>query len=175
MLVDDSSSAFSRHLESGLILLCSVCPMSLNYWFHLVQSMTCRCASLNVWVYFGLAAYAVCLRRSLCSFPGWRLFFLSVFFFSFFLSLFSFPPFFYVPGFPLRFSQIKDNSQPSVPSISMSARAMWAQIYPSLERSHAVSSGPKAVSSGIWSRNQRVPQLGVTGRAILGRQNNSSP
>ncbi|KAL7959247.1 hypothetical protein V8C34DRAFT_122085 [Trichoderma compactum] len=108
MLVDDSSSAFSRHLGSGLILLCSVCPMSLNYWFHLVQSMACRCASLNVRVLFGLAAYAVCLRRSLCSFPGWRLFFfLFVFFFSFFLSLFSFP-LFYLPGCTLRFSQVRD-------------------------------------------------------------------
>ncbi|KAL6693619.1 hypothetical protein J3F84DRAFT_67347 [Trichoderma pleuroticola] len=108
MLVD-SSCAFSRHLGLGLILLCSVCPMSLNYWFHLVQSMTCRCASLNVYgVLFGLAAYAVCLRRSLCSFPGWRFVFVFSFFSSssfpssFLSSLFSLL-FVYLAGFPLSF------------------------------------------------------------------------
>lgn len=158
MLEDDSSSAFSRHLELGLILLCSVCPMSLNYWFHLVQSMTCRCASLNVYGFYLAWPLTRCVCEGAFAPPlvGDSFFFS---FSSFLLFLFVFS-FFTLTVFLLRFSQIKDTLKCVVSSISMSARTMWAQIHPSLERSHAASSGPKTVPSGILEPESRVPQAG---------------
>lgn len=155
---------FSRHLELGLILLCSVCPMSLNYWFHLVQSMTCRCASLNVYRFCLAWPLTRCVRRSLCSSPGWR-FFLA-FFFSFLLSLSlrcRFPPSFQSDQ---RYSQVRgvsdlDVSENHVGSDTPQSRA----VSRGLKRPQ---SGPKTVPSGILEPESRVPQAGGDWSGYLG-------
>lgn len=164
---------FSRHLELGLILLCSVCPMSLNYWFHLVQSMTCRCIPECVWVLFGLAAYAVCAKEPLLL--PWlaflSCFFLFLFFFFSFLLFLSlrcrFPPSFQSDQ---RYSQVRgvfdlDVSENHVGSDTPQSRAVSRGLRAVLRRSQV----------GFWNRNQESRKLGVTGRAILGRQNNFLP
>ncbi|KAL6809981.1 hypothetical protein J3E69DRAFT_179020 [Trichoderma sp. SZMC 28015] len=162
MLEDDSSSAFSRHLELGLILLCSVCPMSLNYWFHLVQSMTCRCASLNVYGFYLAWPLTRCVCEGAFAPP-----LVGDSFFLFLFLLSSFPSsflFLYLDSFPPSFQSDQRHSQVhGVFDLDVSENHVGSDTPQSRAVSRGLKrpqSGPKTVPSGILEPESRVPQAG---------------
>lgn len=150
--------------------------MSLNYWFHLVQSMTCRCASLNVYGFY----LAWPLTRCVCE----GAFAPPLVGDSFFFSSSSLIPFF----IPLSFFTLLISTLIPVRSKTLSSGCAFDldvsenHVGSNTPQSRAVSrglkrpqSGPKTVPSGILEPESRVPQAGGDWSGYLGAAKQPPP